>query len=64
MDAIGRTRFLPTVDSAAPRATGEVAGGLDWWPYVLALGLPGGLVVAATVRGRGGQRRAGRHAAH
>ncbi len=39
--------------------------GLGWWPYVLSLGLLGGLLIPATRRTRGGRRRGGgRHAAH
>ncbi|MBV7695872.1 autotransporter [Streptomyces sp. TRM70350] len=37
--------------------------GLGWWPYVLSLGLLGGLLMPATRRTRGGRRRGGgRHA--
>lgn len=50
--------------AAAPRTTGAETEGLGWWPYILALGLLGGLVVPPTVRRRGKQREGGRHAAH
>ncbi|BBC32013.1 Autotransporter [Streptomyces graminofaciens] len=36
---------------------------LGWWPYALAAGLLGGLLVPVTRRRRGGRRRGGRHAA-
>ncbi|MEU9167250.1 autotransporter [Streptomyces sp. NPDC048420] len=53
----------PQTAEAAPRTAGTVAEGLGWWPYLLALGLLGGLVVPATVRRVGaGKRRGGRHA--
>ncbi|WP_328421829.1 autotransporter-associated beta strand repeat-containing protein [Streptomyces sp. NBC_00443] len=48
--------------SPAPRTTSAAAGGLGWWPYVLAAGLLVGLAVPATRFGRG-RRRGGRHAA-
>jgi autotransporter-associated beta strand protein len=39
------------------------SGAFGWWPYVLALGLLGGLLMPATRRVRGrGRRRGGRHA--
>ncbi|MFD7402126.1 autotransporter [Streptomyces sp. NPDC059866] len=38
--------------------------GLGWWPYVLAAGLLGGLLIPARRRTRRGRRRGGRHAAH
>ncbi|MEV3913647.1 autotransporter [Streptomyces canus] len=50
--------------AAAPRVTGAETEGLGWWPYILALGLLGGLVVPPTVRRRGKRREGGRHAAH
>lgn len=50
--------------AAAPRTTGAETEGLGWWPYILALGLLGGLVVPPTVRRRGKRREGGRHAAH
>lgn len=47
----------------SPRTANTVADGFGWWPYVLALGLLGGLVFPATLRTRGrGRRRGGRHA--
>ncbi|MEU6347851.1 autotransporter [Streptomyces sp. NPDC047072] len=49
--------------AAAPRTTSAVAEGLGWWPYVLALGLLGGLVVPPTVLRNGKRRKGGRHAA-
>ncbi|MFK4102064.1 autotransporter [Streptomyces sp. NPDC019531] len=56
------TSSSPGTAAAAPHTTGAVAEGLGWWPYVLALGLLGGLVVPPTLR-RAGKRRGGRHAA-
>ncbi|MFI2432856.1 autotransporter [Streptomyces sp. NPDC018693] len=52
-------------DTPVPSSAGADGGdGFGWWPYVLALGLLGGLVVPATLRTRGtGRRRAGRRAA-
>lgn len=52
--------------AAAPRTTAAAAEGLGWWPYVLAIGLLGGLVIPPTVRRRGRRRGGGggRHAAH
>jgi autotransporter-associated beta strand protein len=50
--------------AAAPHVTGEVAEGLGWWPYILALGLLGGLMIPPTVRRRGKRRGGRRHAAH
>ncbi|WP_405674050.1 autotransporter [Streptomyces canus] len=50
--------------AAAPRVTGAETEGLGWWPYILAVGLLGGLVVPPTVRRRGKRREGGRHAAH
>ncbi|MFF7522479.1 autotransporter [Streptomyces pseudovenezuelae] len=47
---------------ATPRTT-AAAEGLGWWPYILALGLLGGLVVPPTLRKRGRRRPARRHAA-
>jgi autotransporter-associated beta strand protein len=49
--------------SAAPHTAAAESEGLGWWPYVLALGLLGGLVVPPTMRRRGKRRGAGRHAA-
>ncbi|MET7687459.1 autotransporter [Streptomyces sp. NPDC005483] len=46
-----------------PHTTATVAQGLGWWPYLLALGLLGGLVVPPTLRKRGKRRHARRHAA-
>ncbi|MFF4058671.1 autotransporter [Streptomyces sp. NPDC001668] len=60
-----RSASTPKAEAAAPHTTGEAAAeGLGWWPYVLALGLLGGLVVPATMRRRSGRPRSGRHAAH
>ncbi|MFF7049866.1 autotransporter [Streptomyces griseorubiginosus] len=59
-----RTATAPTAQAAAPRTTGTAAEGLGWWPYVLALGLLGGLMVPSTLRRRSGRGRGGRHAAH
>ncbi|MGP4008343.1 autotransporter [Streptomyces sp. 4N124] len=49
-------------DTRTASAESETFG---WWPYALGLGLLGGLMVPATrrIRGRGGRRRGGRHAA-
>ena len=49
-------------EAAAPHTTGAVAEGLGWWPYVLAVGMLGGLVVPPTVMRRQSRRR-GRHSA-
>lgn len=52
--------------SPGTRTANAAAGGIGWWPYVLAAGLLVGLAVPATRFGRGrgrGQRRGGRHAA-
>jgi len=57
----------PDRASSGPAAAGSAnsaSSGIGWWPYVLAAGLLVGLVVPAVRRGRGGQRRGGRHAAH
>ncbi|MFI8237833.1 autotransporter [Streptomyces sp. NPDC085866] len=49
--------------AVSPRTANTVADGFGWWPYVLALGLLGGLVFPATLRTRSrGRRRGGRHA--
>ncbi|MGW7259057.1 autotransporter [Streptomyces sp. NPDC054834] len=46
------------------RSTSSAAEGFGWWPYVLALGLLGGLVFPASLRGRvRGRRRGDRHTA-
>ncbi|WP_328501141.1 autotransporter [Streptomyces sp. NBC_00457] len=49
-------------DTPTASAESETFG---WWPYALGLGLLGGLMVPATrrIRGHGGRRRGGRHAA-
>ncbi|MGW2045775.1 autotransporter [Streptomyces sp. NPDC001858] len=49
----------------APRNVGAAeSGAFGWWPYVLAAGLLGALLVPATKRTRGGgRRRGGRHSA-
>jgi autotransporter-associated beta strand protein len=49
--------------AVAPHATAEVAEGLGWWPYLLAVGLLVGLVIPPTLRRQGRQHRGGRHAA-
>ncbi|MFE1883444.1 autotransporter [Streptomyces diastatochromogenes] len=51
--------------AVATRTANTAADGFGWWPYVLALGLLGGLVFPATMRTRRGRgrRRGGRHAA-
>lgn len=64
-----RAGTTPKAAAAAPHAAGEVAEGLGWWPYILAVGLLVGLVIPPTMRRRGrqqggGQHRSGRHAAH
>ncbi|MFF4572985.1 autotransporter [Streptomyces sp. NPDC001410] len=49
--------------AVSPRTANTAADGFGWWPYVLALGLLGGLVFPATLRTRRkGRRRGGRHA--
>ncbi|MEU5597746.1 autotransporter [Streptomyces sp. NPDC020298] len=46
------------------RSTSSAAEGFGWWPYVLAVGLLGGLMLPASARGRGrARRRGGRHTA-
>jgi autotransporter-associated beta strand protein len=49
-------------DTPTASADSETFG---WWPYALGLGLLGGLMVPATrrIRGHGGRKRGGRHAA-
>jgi hypothetical protein len=59
-----RAAAPPKAEAAAPHTTGEVAEGLGWWPYILAVGLLVGLVIPPTVRRRGRQHGGGRHAAH
>ncbi|MFC8429060.1 autotransporter [Streptomyces sp. NPDC057253] len=61
-----RSDTTPSAQVAAPRTTSAETEGLGWWPYVLALGLLGGLVVPPTMRlrGRRGRGGGGRHAAH
>ena len=59
-----RPDSTPSAQVAAPRTTSATAEGLGWWPYVLALGLLGGLVVPPTLRIRGRRRGGGRHAVH
>lgn len=59
-----RSATAPKAAAAAPHVTGETAEGLGWWPYILALGLLGGLVVPPTVRRRSRRHRGGRHSAH
>lgn len=58
-----RTDTSAQPPGAAPHAAGAETEGLGWWPYVLALGLLGGLVIPSTLRGRGRRRGGGRHAA-
>ncbi|MFF4016357.1 autotransporter-associated beta strand repeat-containing protein [Streptomyces sp. NPDC001843] len=62
VEAAGSTSGPATADTRNTSATAE---GFGWWPYVLALGLLGGLVFPAgrRIRRRGG-RGGGRHAAH
>ncbi|SDP40648.1 autotransporter-associated beta strand repeat-containing protein [Streptomyces sp. cf386] len=56
-------RTAPPVASPGAPTASTTAGGLGWWPYVLAAGLLVGLGVPATRFGRGrGRRRGGRHA--
>ncbi|MEU5039303.1 autotransporter, partial [Streptomyces griseorubiginosus] len=57
-----RSATTPTAQAAAPRAT-DTAEGFGWWPYVLALGLLGGLAVTPALRTRGRRGAGGRHAA-
>ncbi|MFJ7077306.1 autotransporter-associated beta strand repeat-containing protein [Streptomyces sp. NPDC098781] len=49
--------------SPGSRTASAAAGGLGWWPYVLAAGLLVGLAVPAAKPRRRGRRRGGRHAA-
>ncbi|MFF8972887.1 autotransporter [Streptomyces sp. NPDC014995] len=52
------------VTTEARSANAADSGGLGWWPYLLAVGMLGGLVMPVTWRVRNGRRRAGgRHAA-
>jgi autotransporter-associated beta strand protein len=52
------------VTTRARSANAADSGGFGWWPYVLAAGTLGGLVMPVTWRTRGGRRRGGgRHAA-
>ncbi|MBG0851630.1 autotransporter [Streptomyces spinoverrucosus] len=74
--ALTATAQSPTASPSRAGATGAAAvgtrsastagdSGWGWWPYVLSLGLLGGLVVPAARRTGGGRRRGGgRHAAH
>jgi autotransporter-associated beta strand protein len=48
---------------AETRSASTASGGLEWWPYVLAVGLLLGLVLPPTLRRRGGRREGGRHSA-
>ncbi|MER6490583.1 autotransporter [Streptomyces griseorubiginosus] len=64
--ATARVRSVgtPTARAAAPRPT-DTAEGLGWWPYVLAVGLLGGLAVTPALgmwgrRGGGGRHASGR----
>ncbi|MEU0412788.1 autotransporter [Streptomyces griseorubiginosus] len=61
--ASARPGATPSAEVAAPRTTSATAEGLGWWPYILALGLLGGLVVPPTLRQRGRRDGGGRHAA-
>src|SRR5206468_11821948 len=59
-----RTEAAAGRRAVATRTANTAADGFGWWPYVLALGLLGGLVFPATLRTRGkGRRRGWRHAA-
>jgi autotransporter-associated beta strand protein len=58
-----RSGSAPETEAAAPHATAEVAEGLGWWPYILAVGLLVGLVIPPTVRRRSRHPEGGRHAA-
>lgn len=71
------TAVSPSASARGQASSGSVAaetrsasaaesGAFGWWPYVLAAGLLGGLLVPATKRTRvGGRRRGGgRHSAH
>ncbi|WP_409468832.1 autotransporter [Streptomyces sp. HC307] len=56
----------PASDASTPDTRAASAAddsGLGRWPYVLAAGMLGGLLVPATRRTRRGRRRSGRHAA-
>ncbi|MFI1030901.1 autotransporter-associated beta strand repeat-containing protein [Streptomyces sp. NPDC020951] len=60
----GRASSDSVTDAARTVGAAE-SGAFGWWPYVLAAGLLGGLLVPATKRTRGGgRRRGGRHSAH
>ncbi|MFI9168252.1 autotransporter [Streptomyces lincolnensis] len=48
---------------AETRGASTASGGLEWWPYVLAVGLLLGLVLPTTLRRKGGRRVGGRHSA-
>ncbi|MGY4737432.1 autotransporter-associated beta strand repeat-containing protein [Streptomyces sp. ATMOS53] len=53
------------VTAGTRSASAAESGGFGWWPYVLAAGLLGALLVPASKRTRrGGRRRGGRHSAH
>ncbi|MEV1065098.1 autotransporter-associated beta strand repeat-containing protein [Streptomyces sp. NPDC050263] len=54
-----------SLTDAARNVGAADSGAFGWWPYVLAAGLLGALLVPATKRTRsGGRRRGGRHSAH
>ncbi|WP_307166010.1 autotransporter [Streptomyces rishiriensis] len=56
-----------SVTARTRSASAAGSGAFGWWPYVLAAGLLGGLLVPATKRKRergGGRRGGGRHSAH
>ena len=55
-------RTAASLCALAAHGDSHAVRGFGWWPYVLALGLLGGLVFPGTVRTRGkGRRRGGRH---
>ncbi|MFF4396388.1 autotransporter [Streptomyces sp. NPDC001480] len=62
--ASARAEAAAGPEAAGTRSTSSAAEGFGWWPYVLAVGLLGGLMLPASVRGRGkGRRGGGRHTA-
>ncbi|SHH81714.1 autotransporter [Streptomyces sp. 3214.6] len=63
--ASARGRASSGAVTAGPRsASAADSGAFGWWPYVLAAGLLGALLIPASKRTRGGgRRRGGRHSA-